>query len=291
MSATPRPESFLSGRVGYVGPRRAVALRAADRVLDAGLRVRGTGPRLDRVAAAIPARRVLALCIYRAGAARAAQVAAGLSSERHEVTRAFGSLGPPATGLADVTVSPDLDGGKFENLNAVLESSGRRPDEFDWTLVLDDDILLPERFLDRFLAVCEALRFDIAQPAQTLASHAAWQVTRRRPLALARRTGYVEIGPAVAFRRSAAQALIPFPPLRFGWGLDLHWAAVAAERGWRLGVVDAVPVRHDESGVASAYRHADAVAEATGFLADHPYVESREANRTLAAFRRLPAPA
>ena len=41
--------------------------------------------------------------------------------------------------------------------------------------------------------------------------------------------------------------LLPFPELRFGWGLDLHWAALAAERGWRLGVVDATPVRHESA--------------------------------------------
>ena len=50
-----------------------------------------------------------------------------------------------------------------------------------------------------------------------------------------RETRFVEIGPVTAFGRAAAAELLPFPELRYGWGLDLHWAAVAAERGWRLG--------------------------------------------------------
>ena len=76
-------------------------------------------------------------------------------------------------------------------------------------------------------------------------SHAAWRVTRRRPLSLARRTDFVEIGPVTIFSRRAAAELTPFPELRFGWGLDNHWGALARERGWRLGILDALPVRHE----------------------------------------------
>ena len=55
----------------------------------------------------------------------------------------------------------------------------------------------------------------------------------------------VEIGPLTAFHRSVAAELLPFPPLRMGWGLDAHWGGLAQERGWRLGVVDATPIRHE----------------------------------------------
>ena len=129
-------------------------------------------------------------------------------------------------------------------------------------IVIDDDVDLPPRFLDRMLALCERLALDLAQPAQTMRSHAAWRVTRRRPWSLARRTQYVEIGPVTLFRRAVAQELMPFPELRFGWGLDNHWGALARERGWRLGVVDALPVRHEFQEVATAYTHAEAIDEA-----------------------------
>src|SRR5438128_2574762 len=85
--------------------------------------------------------------------------------------------------------------------------------------------------LRRLVAVCERLDLALAQPAQSLASHAGWPITRRRGGSMARETRFVEIGPVTCFRRDAWAALTPFPPLRFGWGLDLHWAALAAERG------------------------------------------------------------
>ena len=77
----------------------------------------------------------------------------------------------------------------------------------------------------------------------------------------------VEIGPLTAFHRSVAGDLLPFPPLRMGWGLDLHWGGLALERGWRLGIVDAVPIRHEARVTASGYDRAAAVEELRRFLA------------------------
>jgi hypothetical protein len=150
-------------------------------------------------------------------------------------------------------------------------------------------VRLPRAFLDRFLGVCEVFGLELAQPAQTLRSHSAWKVTRRRPASLVRQTRFVEIGPVTAFGRAAAAELLPFPELRYGWGLDLHWAAVAAEHGWRLGVVDALPVRHELGVVAAAYSRDDAVDEASRFLAEREYLPSERAGDVLAVHRRAPA--
>jgi hypothetical protein len=153
---------------------------------------------------------------------------------------------------------------------------------------VDDDVALPGGFLDGFIALAEAFEFDLAQPAQTLASHAAWPAARRLPLAIARQTNFVEIGPVTAFGHRAAAELLPFPDLRMGWGLDLHWAAVADERGWRLGVIDALPVRHETRAVGGGYSTEQATAEAQGFLAGRPYVDAGEAGRTLALYPKVP---
>jgi hypothetical protein len=169
-------------------------------------------------------------------------------------------------------------------VNVLLED--RAP--ADWTLVVDDDISLPSNFLDGFIALVEAFGFDLAQPAQTLASHAAWPSARRAPFAVARQTNFVEIGPITAFGRSVADDLLPFPDLEMGWGLDLHWSALAAGRGWNLGVVDALPVRHETRRVGQAYAGANAVAEAQRFLADRPYTHAHDAGRTLQVHRRVP---
>ena len=89
-----------------------------------------------------------------------------------------------------------------------------------------------------------------------------------------------------AFAARTFPVLLPFPELRMGWGLDVHWAALAREHGWRCGIVDAVSIRHLAAPAAAAYGRADAVAEARSFLAERPYLSAREAGRTLTTHRR-----
>jgi hypothetical protein len=285
VSEGPAPEEFLSGRVGHVGRRRGAVLRLADAALDRWLRARGVPDRLETLAKATPARRVLVLSAYRPESERILPALDELRASRHDVRVALGSMGAARPELAADTVATGLDGGKFANLNAVLDAAGEGDE--DWTLVVDDDVALPHLFLERFVALAERVGLTLAQPAQTLASHAAWPVTRRRPGALVRETRFVEIGPVTAFAREAAAELMPFPDLRFGWGLDLHWAAIARRRGWRMGVLDVVPVRHDLAGVASAYGHDEAVEEARRFLAGREFLPSADAGEVLAVHREV----
>jgi len=287
-TALPDPATFLSGESGTVaGKRLGITRTAADWAHGAAGALTLAGPRLDRLAAAQPPRRVLVLSIYRPGSLlpRAAE---RLRCARHDVRFAFGATGEPDPALQTETTLSGLAGGKFENLNRLLAAAPPVEDH-DWLIVADDDVELAPRFLDRFVALCERLALDIAQPAQTMRSHAAWRVTRRRPFSLARQTQYVEIGPVTAFSRRAAAELTPFPELRFGWGLDNHWGALAKERGWRLGIVDSLPVRHESQRVATTYTHAEAIEEGRHFLAGRPYVRTEEAQRTLATYRRLPS--
>jgi hypothetical protein len=262
-----------------------------------------TGPRVDRLSQKQPRRRVLVTSVYRPDSLLGGALPR-LGSHRHEVTRAFGAVEAAEPALAGHTVAEGLGGGKFGNLNRVLEavvgsgsatgasaSPAGEPTlaslDFDWILAVDDDLVLPPRFLDRFVALCERFALDLAQPAQTLRSHSAWRVTRRRPASLVRKTRFVEIGPLTAFGRRAAAELLPFPELRYGWGLDLHWAALAEERGWRVGVVDATPVRHKSATVASAYPRAEAEAEASDFLASRPHLPASRAGEVVAVHRRV----
>lgn len=267
----PGAEDFLSGASGNIGGRTGILRAAADIAIDARERAGGQRARVHRAAAGAPPRRVLAIGVVRPEhAERAGEVAAELRRSRHEVelqTRAPGGLG------------------KFENLNLLLAE--HPPAGNDWLLVVDDDIVLPRGFLDSFVFLCERFALDLAQPAHRLRSHAAWAVTRRHPGSLVRESSFVEIGPLTAFAASTFDVLLPFPPLRMGWGLDVHWAAIARERGWRCGIVDAVPISHAAAPAAAAYDRERAVSEAREFLASRPYVPAREAERTLATHRSL----
>jgi GT2 family glycosyltransferase len=264
-------EDFLSGTSGTVGGLDAVRRQARDEAVEAWQRLSGRRLRLARAArAAPPRRRVLALGVVRPQRGElAGAIAAELARSRHEV---------------ELRTCAPQGRGKFENLNGLL---AEHPAEgHDWLLVVDDDVELPRGFLDSFLFLCERFGLVLAQPAHRLRSHAAWPVTRRHSGSVVRETSFVEIGPVTAFARGAFDVLLPFPELRMGWGLDVHWAALAREHGWRCGVVDAVSIRHIAAPAAAEYSRGQAVEEARAFLAERPYLSASEAGRTLTTHSR-----
>jgi hypothetical protein len=264
-------EDFLSGTSGTVGGLDARLRAIRDEALDARELLGGQRLRLALAARREPPRRrVLVLGIERpAHSALAKRAQAELERSRHAVELHF---------------APPGQLGKFENLNRLLAANP--PDGHDWLLLLDDDVELPRGFLDRFLFLCERFSLALAQPAHRLNSHAAWPQTRRQPGSVVRETRFVEIGPVTAFASVTFATLLPFPELRMGWGLDAHWAALAAEHGWRCGVADAVAIRHRVAPAAEAYSRAAAVAEAREFLAQRPYLAAAEAKRTVSTHRR-----
>lgn len=262
-------DDFLTGESGTVGGKRDVLRRAGDLVLD----VRALPTRLAIARAARrepPTRRVLFVSAVWPDRARFYDAAVKeLRRSRHEVTalqRECGTLG------------------RFENFNVLLASAG--VEQFDWLFLLDDDVVLPRGFLDGVINQAERHQLRLVQPAHRLRSHAAWRVTRRRARSAVRETAFVEIGPVVGLHRETFDTLLPFPPLRMGWGLDAHWSAVAAARGWRIGIVDALPVGHRLAPAGATYSRQLALDEARAFLADHPYLPARELQRTLVTHRR-----
>jgi hypothetical protein len=269
--ALPDPSTFSSGVHGTVAGKRGALRRLADQGLDAWLTLSGTRRRIAGLAKRVPQRDILIAAIYGPDSRWIGPTLDELRASRHIVRVAAGS-------------TEELPGGKFENLSTLLTDQ----EPADWTIVVDDDVCLPRHFLDGFVALAEAFEFQLVQPAQTLASHAAWVSARRVPFSVARRTNFVEIGPVTVFSRTAAAKLLPFPQLKMGWGLDLHWGALAEQHGWKLGVIDALPVRHEDRRVGGAYSSDDATAEAQQFLTGKPYVQAAEAGRTIEEYRTVP---
>jgi GT2 family glycosyltransferase len=267
-AATPELD-FASGESGTLGRRTALTGMARDALIDTVTLPRRLA--LRRAAATATPQRVLAVAVTRPDHAGAA-AAAARELERTRVHRVEVRLAPMRPGA-----------GKWENLNAALAADP--PAGPDWLLLFDDDVVLPRGFLDAFLFLCERFELTLAQPAHRHWSHAAWRVTRRRAGAVARHTRFVEIGPVTAIHARAFGELLPFPDLQMGWGLDAHWGALAEQRGWGVGIVDATPVRHMRP-VAGDYPRDAATAEARAFLDGRPYLRRAQAQETVRTHRR-----
>ena len=257
--ARPGLNDFLSGRSGTVGGKKGQLLHLTDRALDV-LRAPITLSEQLR-ARRTPRRRILAVAIARDPAEFAASIAPRLTATRHDV---------------DLDVQPLDDRGKFERLTSMLQSHDLAT--YDHVLLVDDDVDLPRGFTDRLIWAVERSGLLLAQPAHRRHSHAAWPVTRRRLPHAARLTHFVEIGPVTLLRGEALRRLVPFPAdLTMGWGLDVHWAAVAREADWPIGVVDSTPLLH-RNPVAGGYGRENVVDAARTFLSDRPYVTRDEAS-------------
>ncbi len=257
--ARPGLNDFLSGRSGHVAGKKGQLLHAVDRTLDV---IRAPITLSEQVRASrTPSRRILAVAIARDPADFAATIAPRLTASRHH--------------HVELDVQPLDDRGKFERLTAMLQSHHLAA--YDHVLLVDDDVDLPRGFTDRLIWAVERSGLLLAQPAHRRHSHAAWPVTRRQLPHAARLTHFVEIGPVTLLRGAALRQLVPFPAdLTMGWGLDVHWAAVAREAHWPIGVVDSTPLLH-RNPVAGGYGRERVVDAARTFLRDRPYVTRDEA--------------
>ena len=130
---------------------------------------------------------------------------------------------------------------KFQLLNGILADAS----EFDAVLIIDDDVMLPRHFLDRYLRLATQYKFALSQPARTPDSYIDHSFTMQMPGLVARSTRFVEIGPLFCILREAFDLILPFDAVSpMGWGLDFVWPARIEQLGKRMGIIDVLPVSH-----------------------------------------------
>lgn len=244
---------FFNSRYGVVRDvhwrRYSGLVRLADAGQNALQSLLGIRARALRRARALPVQRVLLAAVEVPGRERdLAQVIQRLRETRHSVT------------VATTTMQPR---GKMANINAAIAPFDL--DAFDWLLVVDDDIDFEPGFLDLLLGEAAYRGFRLAMPAHRQLSFASFLLTRRCSTSAARRTGFVEVGPVTLFHRSVFRDIIPFPEHKWAWGIDVHWAHLAARWDWPIGVVDVTVIRHLRP-VAATYPMGEAIDEARAFL-------------------------
>jgi hypothetical protein len=232
--------------------------------------------------------RVLVVGIYLADQKNtAAAVVAELDrSRRWSVDQRWIALGraPAPAGLAERTVER-FHGlrPKFELVNRVVGAAGL--DGYDYVLVADDDIELPEGFLDRYLELTDRHRLALAQPARTHDSYIDHSLVEQLDGLDARWTRFVEIGPLFSIHRSAVRLLIPFDEASpMGWGYDYAWPVTMEQAGLRLGIVDATPVAHSLRKPVANYDYSKADAARGAFLSGRPHLSKSDAYTIVEAY-------
>jgi glycosyltransferase involved in cell wall biosynthesis len=230
-------------------------------------------------------KKVLVLGIYLADVANHIDtiVAELAKSRRYDVTQCWVALrGRPATPrVADVTVRfRTASAPKFQILNELLAERDLAP--YEYTLLVDDDITLPSRFLDRFLSLQTDLEFALAQPARTSSSSIDRPIVEQQQGVIARRTRFVEIGPVVSCHKSVYPILFPFDLVSgMGWGYENVWAYRLEQRDLKMGIIDVFPVEHTLRPPVAHYSWDKADKGRTALWEKHQHLSDDECFRVL----------
>ena len=209
------------------------------------------------------------------------------SARKYRVVQRWIAIGrnPSSKALADATVRVVTQKTpKFQLLNEMFAAYDDLAD-FDYIFLMDDDILIPNRFIDRFLPIQEQLGFALAQPARSPASYSGHRIVLQQPGLLARETLFVESGPLLSFTREAFALTVPYDLTSSqGWGYEFYWAQLAVERGWTMGVIDSLPVQHTLRKTGVTYDSGEAGRHMDSFLAANRHIPPDESFRVLRVY-------
>jgi len=204
-------------------------------------------------------------------------------ASRHEVAqRWYAAGGPVIPELAGLTLDGCLE---LEPQYIVRNALMRGVDltAYDYVIHVEDDMILPNGFLDSFLEVQKQCDFAVAQAARTIDSFTDHRFVLQQVGVKARRTQFVE-GPVLSFRRDSFGFVFPFDETNpNGFGYSQVWAYEANRLGLSLGIVDSVPVRHTIRRQGSAYgerRLSDARRDKANYLSRHRHLPMHEAQTT-----------
>lgn len=191
---------------------------------------------------------------------------------------------PPSEAVDQVTIRHKFRRTpKFVLLNHLLASTAWH--HYDYILLCDDDVTLPDHFIDNFISAQEELDFALAQPARTHNSFIDHPITEQVDGLLGRETHFVEIGPITCLRNDMMHVLAPFDESApMGWGLDFVWPAIASEQGKRIGIIDATPVEHSMRPPVSSYDATSTREAMAKFLNSQPHLTKEEAFVVLASY-------
>ncbi|HPP80633.1 MAG TPA: methyltransferase domain-containing protein, partial [Deltaproteobacteria bacterium] len=242
----------------------------------ASLRPRELAPGILQAVSGSGRRRVLVLGIYLANTLNTVTDLVGVFSRSrfHDVTQKWVALNGPAPDAATARVTVrELTGRfpKFQIVNDLL--AGEDLKGYDYVILCDDDVVLPEGFVDSFVGLQERLGFAVAQPARTLNSYIDHPIVQQHIGVHARQTLFVEIGPVVSFHRSSFDFVFPFDLTSpMGWGYENVWAREVLTRGLKMGIIDAVCVDHSIRKPVANYDWSQADEQRNAYLAGNPHL-------------------
>lgn len=133
-------------------------------------------------------------------------------------------------------------GSKSQGLVELCAKYGGILAKYDFIFIPDDDLEISQEQPDQIFRLCSEYRLVLAQPALTIDSFVSRSIVLANSQTRLRFTNWVEFM-APCFSQAAFQLCkSSFKENVSGWGQDNLWSSLL--EGQRIGILDAVPVRH-----------------------------------------------
>jgi hypothetical protein len=186
--------------------------------------------------------------------------------------------------LGDITAMRLIEGlPKFVLLNKML--GDEKLSDYKYIIICDDDISVPQGFIDRYLYYVNKYDFALAQPARTHSSYIDHHFVEVLDGLNARRTLFVEIGPLFSIRNDIFPYIFPFDETTYmGWGYDYVWPCIIEKLGLRMGIVDATPVEHSMRKPVKHYEYNSAAKTMEDYLSKNSHLLKDDSFRILESY-------
>ena len=165
---------------------------------------------------------------------------------------------------------------KFTILNRITREVDLH--SYEYLFIFDDDIEIPNSFIDKYLQVVDKRKYALSQPARTHASYIDHYFVAQLFGIESRQTRFVEIGPVNCIHNSAYRLLLPFDQRApMGWGLDFHWPTILSKNNLKMGIIDQIPIEHSLRKPVSYYKYQDTESQMQCFLKQVAHINHQQA--------------
>lgn len=131
-------------------------------------------------------------------------------------------------------------GGKFPNLYAAYKENQELFLSYDAIMVMDDDIMIDSRRLNRLFSLVEKNGLWLAQPAFE-GGKISHEITVRRPGVFMTYTNFVEMNVPIFSRQALERYMAVYDPRLVGWGNDWWFLDVlGADLEGKVAVIDSI---------------------------------------------------
>jgi hypothetical protein len=119
-----------------------------------------------------------------------------------------------------VTYIEKRKGSKFQNFSSFYRIKQHFVKKYDYIFVLDDDIIMNHKDIDKMFIVAQSYDLWICQPSFCSKSQISHEITKHKPTVFLQYTNFIEVNTCL-FKKSALDKLMyVYDDQLIGWGID-----------------------------------------------------------------------